>query len=72
MKFIAAHTLAFLLALAAFSLYIVSFNTPFYSIAKKCKLTHRLLVFFFLPSCFFVLLLESVAYFPRRRLHQDC
>ena len=38
MKFIVAHTLAFLLALAAFALYIVSFNTPFYSIAKKCKL----------------------------------
>jgi len=35
MKFIVAHTLAFLLALAAFALYIVSFNTPFYSIAKK-------------------------------------
>jgi len=73
MKFIAAHTLAFLLALAAFSLYIVSFNTPFYSIAKKCKLTHRLLCFS--PClCFlvFVLFLESVADFPRRRLHQDC
>ncbi len=42
MKFIVAHTLAFLLALAAFALYIVSFNTPFYSIAKKCKLPHRL------------------------------
>jgi hypothetical protein len=38
MKFIVAHTLAFLFALSAFSLYIVSFNTPFYSISKKCKL----------------------------------
>ena len=52
MKFIVAHTLAFLLALAAFALYIVSFNTPFYSIAKKCKLPHRfnsrVVLFFFL------------------------
>lgn len=37
MKFIVAHTLAFILALTAFALYIVSFNTPFYIIAKKCK-----------------------------------
>jgi hypothetical protein len=37
MKFIVAHTLAFLLALTAFSLYIVSFNTPFYIITEKCK-----------------------------------
>jgi len=35
MKFIVAHTLAFVFALSAFSLYIVSFNTPFYSISKK-------------------------------------
>ncbi len=56
MKFIAAHTLAFLLALATFALYIVSFNVPFYSIAKKCKLTHRLRVknpvsLFFVVAC---------------------
>ena len=42
MKFIVAHTLAFLFALSAFSLYIVSFNTPFYSISKKCKLQPRM------------------------------
>jgi len=35
MKFIVAHTLAFILALTAFALYIVSFNTPFYIIARK-------------------------------------
>ena len=34
MKFIVAHTLAFLFALSAFSLYIGSFNTR---ISKKCK-----------------------------------
>jgi hypothetical protein len=59
MKFIVAHTLAFLLALAAFALYIVSFNTPFYSIAKKCKLPHRfnlrvvLFFFLFVRLCWF-------------------
>jgi len=35
MKFVVVHSLAFLSALAAFALYIVSFNTAFYSLNKE-------------------------------------
>ena len=76
MKFIVAHTLAFILALTAFALYIVSFNTPFYIIAKKCKFSlmqalSRVTFFAFHLHKIVGMLSFPLSDFSNHRLHQD-